>query len=403
MSNNQPVIRVKNVSKTFKIPLDASNNLKQKFVNFYKRRSGYRSFKALDDITFDVREGDFFGIVGRNGSGKSTLLKILAGIYVPDQGRIDVNGTLMPFIELGVGFNNELSGRENVFLNGAMIGFSRKEMEAMYDEIVDFAELHDFMEEKIKNFSSGMKVRLAFSIAIRARSDILLLDEVLAVGDAAFKEKCNAFFKSQKGKRTIILVTHDMSSVVEYCNRAMFINDSKVVKIGESTEIAELYTDLFIREKQEKLKGLPKKTTAKELREELTLESVKVKQDDKFALRVKAHDDFQVIVEIHADRVYDNVAVGLKVFNSNGLWYMAASTRVNQVPTSLKKGKNTILFTIENVLTNDIYNINVLVKDDDRDGLLILQEAKTYEFRVEGIDGLVKSSLVHPKIKAKVN
>ena len=183
----KPVVVATNVVKSFRVPLEGSSGLKQKLINGLKGIRGYRDFTPLNNISFEVNEGDFFGIVGKNGSGKSTLLKTIAGIYMPNKGLIEVHGTLVPFIELGVGFNPELTGRENVYLNGALLGFSRKEISNLYNEIVDFAELSEFMEERLKNYSSGMQVRLAFSIAIKARGDILLLDEVLAVGDSAFQ------------------------------------------------------------------------------------------------------------------------------------------------------------------------------------------------------------------------
>lgn len=236
-------VQVNHITKSFNIPLEMSSGLKQKLINTLKGRKGYRVFTPLNDVTFEVEEGDFFGIVGRNGSGKSTLLKTIAGIYSPNQGAVGVNGKLVPFIELGVGFNPELTGRENVYLNGALLGFSRKEMEAMYDDIVGFAELHDFMEERLKNYSSGMQVRLAFSIAIRAEGDILLLDEVLAVGDESFQRKCYSYFDDlRRRNKTVILVTHDMRAVERYCNRAMFIENGDVVKIGTPYEISELYS-----------------------------------------------------------------------------------------------------------------------------------------------------------------
>jgi len=236
-------IDVKSVTKSFKIPIEASNGIKQKLVNTLKGRKGYRKFTPLKDITFTIHEGDFFGIVGRNGSGKSTLLKTIAGIYEANNGSVNVNGTLVPFIELGVGFNPDLTGRENVFLNGALLGFSRNEMKLMYDDIVEFAELDNFMEEKLKNYSSGMQVRLAFSIAIRARGDILLLDEVLAVGDEAFQRKCYTYFDQLKrDKKTVILVTHDMATVERFCNRAMFLEDGSIKLIGKPHKVAAAYS-----------------------------------------------------------------------------------------------------------------------------------------------------------------
>ncbi|HEX4774487.1 MAG TPA: ABC transporter ATP-binding protein [Candidatus Saccharimonadales bacterium] len=235
-------VKVDGVSKTFKLPHEKNSSLKSVVINFYKRNKSYEKQKALQDISFEIKKGEFFGIVGRNGSGKSTLLKLLAGIYSPSRGGITINGKLIPFIELGVGFNPELTGRENVFLNGALLGFNRSEMTAMYEDIVEFAELRKFMDQKLKNYSSGMQVRLAFSIAIRAQGDILLLDEVLAVGDAAFQQKCFDYFETLKReKKTVIFVSHDMTAVTRFCTRGIYIEDGEVKKAGDPIDIAELY------------------------------------------------------------------------------------------------------------------------------------------------------------------
>lgn len=239
-------ISVRNLHKSFKLPTEQSFGLKQAIFNRLRGIKGYREQKVLKGLDFDIKKGEFIGIVGRNGSGKSTLLKILAGIYYPEKGEIVVNGTLVPFIELGVGFNPELTGRENVYMNGALLGFSNEEMDKMYDDIWDFAELKDFQDQKLKNYSSGMQVRLAFSIAIRARGDILLLDEVLAVGDAAFQQKCEKYFEELKTKnQTVILVTHSMDNVRKYCNRAILIEDGKIAKEGNPDKIADAYLKLW--------------------------------------------------------------------------------------------------------------------------------------------------------------
>lgn len=244
-TNGDKAIVVKKLHKSFNLPTEKAWGLKQAIFNRLKGKKGYKKQQVLKGLSFEVKKGEFVGIVGRNGSGKSTLLKILAGVYYPEKGSVTIDGTLVPFIELGVGFNPELTGRENVYMNGAMLGFSNKEMDAMYDDIWDFAELEPFQDQKLKNYSSGMQVRLAFSIAIRAKGDILLLDEVLAVGDAAFQKKCNDYFESLHGNQTVILVTHSMENVRKFCDRAILINDGQIMKDGNPEEVAKDYLNLF--------------------------------------------------------------------------------------------------------------------------------------------------------------
>ncbi len=241
-------IEVKGLYKDFVLPHQKVGSVKNMFTNMFA--FGDKTFEvqhALKDISFEIKKGEFFGIVGRNGSGKSTLLKILAGIYQPTKGNVKTIGRIVPFIELGVGFNGELTGRENVFLNGALLGFSEKEIRAKYKDIVYFAEIERFMDQKLKNYSSGMQVRLAFSVAtVLAESDILLIDEVLAVGDSAFQRKClDYFFELKRMKKTVVFVTHDMSAIEQYCDRAMLINESKIVQVGNPQVIASKYHRLF--------------------------------------------------------------------------------------------------------------------------------------------------------------
>lgn len=244
-NSNSPAIRVTNLHKSFRLPTERAAGLKQAIFNWLKGVKGYTKHQVLKGISFEIQPGEFVGIVGRNGSGKSTLLKLLAQIYYPDQGKIEANGTIVPFIELGVGFNPELTGRENVYLNGALLGFSHKEMDAMYDEIVRFAELEPFMDAKLKNYSSGMQVRLAFSIAIRAKGDILILDEVLAVGDAEFQQKCNDYFAGLHGRQTVILVTHSMENVRRFCDRAILIEGGQIACEGKPDTVAKEYEKLW--------------------------------------------------------------------------------------------------------------------------------------------------------------
>ncbi|NRG98125.1 ABC transporter ATP-binding protein [Streptococcus suis] len=243
MTEKNIAVKVDHVSKFFKLPTEATQSLRTTMVNRFRGIKGYKEQHVLKDISFEVEKGDFFGILGRNGSGKSTLLKIISQIYVPEKGSVTVDGKLVSFIELGVGFNPELTGRENVYLNGALLGFSREEIDAMYDDIVDFAELREFMNQKLKNYSSGMQVRLAFSVAIKAQGDVLILDEVLAVGDEAFQRKCNDYFQERKKSgKTTILVTHDMGAVKKYCNKAVLIENGLVKAIGNPENVANQYS-----------------------------------------------------------------------------------------------------------------------------------------------------------------
>ncbi len=239
---DRPVlIEARGVSKTFRVPEHRIDTVKERVAHPF-RQIAYRELKALRDINFEVHQGEFFGIVGRNGSGKSTLLKILASIYRADSGRIRMAGRLAPFIELGVGFNPELTARENVELNGVMMGLGRRQARSRLDSVLDFAELREFVDLKLKNYSSGMMVRLAFAVMVGADADIMLVDEVLAVGDAAFAQKCTDVFRDKRAAgKTLILVTHDMAAVQAFCDRAMLIHDGEQRYLGDPEEAALRY------------------------------------------------------------------------------------------------------------------------------------------------------------------
>lgn len=244
ISNNEIAIKATDIHKSFNFAEDKKTAIKHLFVSIGKKEKRHRQ-NVLNGVDITVEKGDFFGIIGRNGSGKSTLLKILAGVYTPDSGSVHINGSLTPFIELGVGFNPELSGRDNVFLSASLLGYTRKQISAMYDDIVAFAELEEHMDKKLKNYSSGMQVRLAFSIAIKAENDILMFDEVLAVGDANFQEKClNQFRKYKKEGKTIVLVTHAMGTVSEFCNKAALIDNGRIVYSGKPSGAVKMYEKL---------------------------------------------------------------------------------------------------------------------------------------------------------------
>lgn len=235
-------IIAKHVSKTFRIPHEKISSVRGAFVSMFHGKRTYEEFKALDDVSFDVKKGEFFGIIGRNGSGKSTLLKILAGIYPSDSGEAQITGRISPFLELGIGFNPELSGRDNVYLNATVLGLTKRQIDEKFDAIVDFSELERFIDQKLNRYSSGMQVRLAFSVAIHANRDILLMDEVLAVGDANFQKKCLEQFARYKSTgKTIVLVSHDADTVRKYCDRVLLLRNGRAMKIGTPDEVIGEY------------------------------------------------------------------------------------------------------------------------------------------------------------------
>lgn len=350
-------IKVENVSKDFVLPHEKVNSVKSLFTGL--GRSGKNKTKetqhALKDISFEIKKGEFFGIVGRNGSGKSTLLKILAGIYQPTAGKVHTSGKLVPFIELGVGFNPELTGRENVYLNGALLGFSEKEVDDMYDSVVKFAELERFMDQKLKNYSSGMQVRLAFSMAIRAQADILLLDEVLAVGDADFQRKCfNYFSKLKNQDTTVIFISHDMSAVREYCDRAMLINDSEMVDIGETDEIAQEYLRLFM----ESGASGPDKKTNRWGDKSLSIENVSA----------DVHDEKITIgVTLKANKNFPKPISGFRIKDAAGVEVTGTNTKRENKPLSdLKKGEVVkTTWQIANILADGEYTIDIALQYPD--------------------------------------
>lgn len=362
----QPMIVVKGLYKSFKLPHEQHSGIKQFIINFTKRKRGYETQRVLNDINFEIKKGEFFGIVGRNGSGKSTLLKLLAGIYTPDKGLIQVNGSLTPFIELGVGFNPELTGRENIYLNGALLGFSRGEMTEMYDEIVDFAELEKFMDQKIKNYSSGMQVRLAFSIAIRAKSDILVLDEVLAVGDADFQKKClNVFRSLKKEGRTIILVTHDMANVEKFCDRALVISKGKMVAVTTPSKASTIYSRLNIDDSKPVGEPELKKEINRWGSGGISIKNISIASSNKAISPIlNFEDDLCISIEVKKEDKYKDTAydVGLAFINQDNVTVAGP----NSLDYELNVNNNTVVYDLKkSPLQPGDYNLTVVILDKE--------------------------------------
>lgn len=395
-SEEKYAVKVEGVYKDFKLPQEVNNSIKTKTTSiFRKKNKTVATQHALKDINFTVRDGEFFGIVGRNGSGKSTLLKILASIYQPTKGTVETKGKLVPFIELGVGFNPELTGRENVYLNGAMLGFSQKEIDAQYDHIVKFAELEPFMDQKLKNYSSGMQVRLAFSVATTSKADILLVDEVLAVGDADFQRKCFAYFRSlKKQKKTVIFVSHDMNAVREYCDRAILIEDSELVVSGTSAKVAQAYSRMFLSEQ-----AGTEVTAEKSLRfGDGAVKYSKVTVNPRKIIHEKT---ISIESTLQVKKDMDEIMVGFSIKNSaDALLFGSNSLMQEKKISNLRKGdKIAIQWSFPNVLNDGDYFINITAESDSADPCDWWEEAASFSVRKETQTGFV----IFPPINLNVS
>lgn len=401
--NKSIAISVKNVHKEFKLAHEKSATLKSHFTNIFTegKRTTYEIQHALRGISFEVRKGEFFGIVGRNGSGKSTMLKMLAEIYQPTKGEISVRGKLVPFIELGVGFNPELTGRENVYLNGALLGFSKDEINEFYDEVVEFAELERFMDQQLKNYSSGMQVRLAFSMAIRAKADILLIDEILAVGDADFQRKCFEYFRNaKKMKKTVIFVGHDMSAIREYCDRGILIEDGEIIVSGGSDKIANAYTRMFIeQEKDEKQKELNNNDTGTRHGDKrIKFEKVDIIPNKILTDRNKS---IKLRTTINSYIDSEDILVGFKVKSATGTVLFGTNNKLlkKEIKSVYKNEKITFEWLLPNILNDGTYDVDVAIVSATGEAYDWWEEALSFQVARESVTGFLVSPEVSLEMK----
>jgi ABC-type polysaccharide/polyol phosphate transport system ATPase subunit len=387
-------IEVRNLAKTFQLPGHKVDTIKERVVHPFARQES-QALPALRDVSFEVRRGEFFGIVGRNGSGKSTLLKLLAGIYEADAGRIRMAGTLAPFIELGVGFNAELTAEENIVMNGVMMGLTRSEAQERIGGVLAFAELEDFIDMKLKNYSTGMQVRLAFSMMLQADTDILLIDEVLAVGDAAFQQKCaDAFREMRDSGRTVILVTHDMRSVGEYCHRAMLLNDARVIEIGDPHEVARHYLSLNFDHAADE-HGLERTRTREETaaQSEVTLLDIWLEGPDGGRIdNVEQGAEIRVGALIEARREIARPLISFAFTDANGIPVFGlngANEWIEGTPERLEAGQRLrITGRVLNRLATGRYDVSVWIARNRSPTDVALHAVHALDFIVYGTDEL---------------
>lgn len=336
------VISLNNVFKNFTLPHEKVTTAKQAAIGLFRGKTSSKQ-QVLEGVSFEIYKGEFFGIIGRNGSGKSTLLKMLAGIYLPNGGGLTVKGKISPFLELGVGFNPELTGRENIFLNGAILGLSKKEIENKYDEIVDFSELREFMDQKLKNYSSGMQVRLAFSVAIHAYAPIILLDEVLAVGDVKFQDKCTKeFFKLKQEGKTIVFVSHSMDLVQKFCDRVALIEAGKLYFIGDTDEAVVKY-NLLNAENYTKEENSINDAGDRIVRIDI------VDTDGKAKRTFQRGEDFIIEIDCEINTLKEQINLNLNLRELETSCNVVGISSINdEVKINWKKGKNKIRIRFKN-------------------------------------------------------
>lgn len=379
-------VNVEGISKSFMVPHERIDTVRGQFVHLFKKKS-YEKFAALDDVSFEVQEGEFFSIIGKNGSGKSTLLKILAGIYTADSGRVRIHGRISPFLELGIGFNPELSGRDNIYLNATVLGLSRKQIDEKFDDIVAFSELYRFIDQKIKNYSSGMQVRLAFSVAIHANREILLMDEVLAVGDANFQTKClDIFRKMKKEGKTIIFVSHDLESVKEFSDRAVVLHEGKVQGVYGPYKAAYIYSQILMKEAQEAKQSsieVHEKKSTPVISEVGRIDSITtVNTDGRDTMVFERGDDLVVRAAITLNRVVDDLHIGIGIVEKqNDTWVSGNNTFFDSFHHSWKNGKNIVdlRFSKNNFNRGDFFLLGTLFIGTPKDNKVV----STYDSRDE--------------------
>lgn len=366
MKKNYPIaISARNITKNFYIPHEKVNSIREHLTVFF-RSKGIKNFKVLRKVSFDIKKGEFYGIIGRNGCGKSTLLKILAGIYQPEKGSIKITGKISPFLELGVGFNPELTGRDNVYLNGSVLGLSKKEIKKRYDLIVEFSGLKNFMDTKLKNYSSGMQVRLAFSVAIQAPADIYLVDEALAVGDVEFQEKCfKVFDQLKKDKKTIIFVSHDLASIDKFSDKVIYLKNGIIDYIG-SPRLAIRRYQVDTADGQEsnlisKKKQNPSQHTGTG---DVIIEKVKLMRNNTNKSIFSTGDKITVRIHYYAKKHITNPVFGIAIYSSDGTHITGPNTKTSNFPIDKIKGRGSINYIIdENPLLAGSYQISIGIFD----------------------------------------
>jgi lipopolysaccharide transport system ATP-binding protein len=430
-------IIVDNLSKQFRIPHERKITVYQHLTGIFHGGSySYEVFNALQDISFTVKHGETFGIIGPNGSGKSTLLKILAGVLYPDSGRVQVNGKIAPFLELGVGFHPDLTAKENIYLYGAIMGLSKREIASKFDEILEFAELERFESMKLKNFSTGMTVRLAFSTAIQTDPNILLVDEVLSVGDESFQRKCSEKINEfRKDGKTIVFVSHGLGAVKQLCERSILLSHGKINSVGYSEKVVNDYRiriyeeeELKMKEQKEKIKGQTDEIIVSTEQKTEQKSSGTGKREQHQATRWGSHEieitDIKIFDGMGNERYFfktgekitvqlnyfakmpiENPTFGVAIFGNDGTYVYGSNTHVDGISFGILEGGGIVTLTYDELnLLNGTFFIDAAIYNNV--GMAYDYLKHNYSFKVyddTGNEGICKISHTYRIIKSSFN
>ena len=360
---NEVVLEVSHVTKSFRLHSERTNSLKQLVAG--KGRNKFDEFTALKDISFEVREGEVFGVIGHNGSGKSTLLKCMAGILQPNQGHVRVNRPMSALLELGAGFHPELSGRDNVFLNAAILGMGRREIASRFDEIVEFSGLENFIDSPVKTYSTGMYVRLAFAVAINVDPQLLIIDEILAVGDVTFQQKCMEKFVDFRNEgRTIVLVTHAMNSVRDMCDRAAWLEHGRLVDMGDPAELVEAYTERMLGDRGLRPDGSTRRGSGEAVVDRVEMF---VGDGESPVKRFRTGDTVRLRLHYQCEQTIQRPVFAFQIEALGGAMLTGPSTRdVGLIPASIS-GSGHVDVVLDNIaLLPGTYDIHTAISDFNR-------------------------------------
>jgi ABC-type polysaccharide/polyol phosphate transport system ATPase subunit len=382
----QTIIQLDDVSVEYTVPQERIGTFKEYIIRLIEGKLKNRAFKALNDVSLTIKQGEVFGIIGQNGAGKSTLLKLVARVLRPTRGRVLVCGHVAPLLEVGAGFHSELTGRENVFLNGAMLGFSHKEMEEKLPRIIEFSELGDFIDAPLRTYSSGMSARLGFAVATDSQPDILIVDEILSVGDEAFQHKSFERIQSIKARgATILLVSHTMSTIETMCQRAAWLHHGKIVSIGNANEVVDRYLGrVYDEETLHLIEESHRGYHPQQGRELIEISQVKILSRENTEQHIfHTGDAMMVQIEYQAHQPIDSLEVGLAIHRQDGVHITGPNTAFYGLDIKVEPGPGGVVYTVSSLpLLEGLYNITVALVN--RQGNIILDyQDRFYSFRVE--------------------